>query len=464
MVIWPFPGRRRKRSVERIMRPLRERERTATAGAVAPVAGCVILVALCVSVGFAQTRPEVLHVRHGTYPEYTRIVVDLSAPTAYEVRQVGDPERIAINVRSASFQSAATLQLDDPLVRRVRCNALRDRAQVVLDLVQDAPFRHFALPAADGKPDRIVLDVFRSEPEESPQILPPTVAPARPFTVVLDPGHGGLDPGAMRDGVREKDVVMGVAREMARLLEQLPGYRAVLTRHRDCSVSLGRRVGLAEEEHGDLFISIHCNTHPRPATAGMEIYFLSLKAATDRQAHDLANRENAADLVGLASDDRPDEDVLSILMDLRMARVLDQSSKLAEHLLGAVARSGTVEARRVKQARFQVLRTLAMPAVLVELAYLSNRDDRRLLQSRGGQVDLARTLLLGILAYRGDRDGLNLLAAAGGWTRQYRVQRGDTLWDLARRHRTTIARIREENNLRSLQIEAGQLLRLPELD
>jgi N-acetylmuramoyl-L-alanine amidase len=105
-----------------------------------------------------------------------------------------------------------------------------------------------------------------------------------------------------------------------------------------------------------------------------------------------------------------------------------------------------------------------MPAVLVELAYLSNRDDRRLLQSRGGQVDLARTLLLGILAYRGDRDGLNLLAAAGGWTRQYRVQRGDTLWDLARRHRTTIARIREENNLRSLQIEAGQLLRLPELD
>ncbi len=446
------------------MRPLREKERTATVGAVAPVVGCAVLVALLASVGFAQSSTEILRIRHWTAPDHTRIVVDLSGPAGYGIRQVGDPERIAVNIRSAVFHSTSTIPVDDPLVRRVRCNALRDRAQVVLDLVRDAPFRHFVLPAADGKTDRIVIDIFRSEPEEPPPPVPAAAPAVRPYTVVLDPGHGGLDPGAMRDGVREKDVVMGVAREMARLLEQLPGYRAVLTRDRDCSVSLSRRVGLAREEHGDLFISIHCNTHPRPVTAGMEIYFLSLKGATDRQSHDLANRENAADLVGLASDEHPDDDVLSILMDLRMARVLDQSSKLAEHLLGAVDRSGPVEARRVKQARFQVLRTLAMPAVLVELAYLSNRDDRRLLQSRSGQVDLARTLLLGILAYRGDRDGLNQLVAAGGWTRQYRVQRGDTLWDLARRHRTTIARIREENNLRSLQIEAGQLLRLPELD
>ena len=485
------------------MRPLREMERNAAAKAVVHVAGCAALLALLCGARPAAAGPEILRVRHWTYPSHTRIVLDLSGPAVYEVRRVDDPARIAVNVRSGRFRGVATLDLDDPLISRVRRNALVEQAQVVLDLACDAPYRHFALPAAANKPDRIVLDVLRPEapatapaapaatpappPAPSPdaaaavetvvenadeaaveKTVEPAVAqavqPAAPFTVVLDAGHGGLDPGAMRAGVREKDVVLAVALETARLLDQVPGYRVVLTRTGDRTVSLGHRVRQARDEQGDIFVSIHCNTHPRSSTAGMEVYFLSLKGASDRQARELANRENAAHMVGLGEAAASDDDVLSILMDLRMSRVLDRSSRLAEQILTAARGTGVVGARRVKQARFQVLRTLAMPSVLVELAYLSNRDDRRLLQSRSGQTDLARTLVRGILAYRGDREALTTLAAAGAWTRRYRVQRGDTLWDLARRHRTTIARIREENNLRSLQIEAGQLLRLPEVD
>jgi N-acetylmuramoyl-L-alanine amidase len=255
-----------------------------------------------------------------------------------------------------------------------------------------------------------------------------------------------------------------VAREVARLLNQIPGYRAVLTRDGDYFISLAKRVRIAKQADGDLFISIHCNTHPQPSTSGMEVYFLSLKGATDREARELANKENAADLVGLAPEERRDDSVLEILMDLRMTSVLNQSSHLAQQVLANAHRSGVVPARRVKQARFQVLSTLAMPSALVELAYLSHSRDRKLLDSRQGQVRLARVLVDGILSYRGEQPTVVALSRTPAWTCDYRVQRGDSLWILAKRYGTTIERIRAENNLRSSRLLVGQTLKLPAVD
>jgi len=196
----------------------------------------------------------------------------------------------------------------------------------------------------------------------------------------------------------------------------------------------------------------------------MEGYFLSLKGATDREARELADKENAADLVGLAPDERRDDSVLAILMDLHMTRVLNQSSRLAEHVLRAADRSGVVGARRVKQARFQVLHSLAMPSALVELAYLSNTQDRKLLASRQGQDDLAQILVTGILSYRGDQEALALSEPSATWTRTYQVRSGDSLWKLAQRYGTTIDEIRTRNNLRSSQLLVGQKLRVPNVD
>jgi len=202
----------------------------------------------------------------------------------------------------------------------------------------------------------------------------------------------------------------------------------------------------------------------------MEVYFLSLQGATDREAQELADKENAADLVGLAPDEAQDDSVLSILMDLRMARVLDQSSRLAEEMIGAARRSGFLGARRVKQARFQVLRSLAMPSALVELAYLSNARDRALLGDERGRRRLAELLVDGLAAYRGEAvvalgPAAQGNAAAGSavpsWERRYRVRRGDTLWKLARDHGTTIAEICERNALKTPEIRVGQRLRLP---
>jgi len=260
----------------------------------------------------------------------------------------------------------------------------------------------------------VVLVIIRSvdphaEPQEPKTRQIVKSEETRPFVVVIDPGHGGLDPGAIRGSVREKDVVLEVSLELARLLNDLPGYQAVLTREADYYPSLGRRVELATEHNGDLFLSVHCNTHKRKQVGGMEVYFLSLQGATDREAQELADKENAADLVGLDSRQQYDDLVVSVLMDMRMTMVLQESARLAEQLLFTADASAVVKKRKAKQAGFQVLRSLAMPSALVEIAYLSNSEDMKILKNSEGRAQLAAVLAEGVVAWRHDETGLALL-------------------------------------------------------
>ncbi|MBK9302991.1 MAG: N-acetylmuramoyl-L-alanine amidase [bacterium] len=446
-------------------------------------------------------------IRFWTAPDHTRVVLDLSGPAAYDLRRVTGPDRISVNIAAARFRDTGTLEVGDGTLLRVRRNALSGRAQIVLDLAGDLAYRHFALKAADGRPDRIVIDVFRAAgappavvtPAKSPDAAPdaapagtgadttaaatggsePAVpAPAdtagsgdgklppreptatRPVTVVIDAGHGGMDPGAIRKGLREKDAVLAIALELAKLIDAREGYRAVLTRKGDYFVSLADRVRIAKEAGGDLFVSVHANTHRNTAINGMEVYLLSQQKATDREARELANKENAADLVGLAPQERDDDAVLAILMDLRLSQVLTQSNRLAEHLLQEARRSRVVAAKKVKQAGFQVLRTLAMPSVLVEVAYLSHRGDRALLESAEGRRKLARILCEGIFAWRGERP-LAPATKAAEWQTRYVVRRGDSLSALAQRHRTTVKAIKDRNRLKTDRVLVGQKLLLP---
>jgi N-acetylmuramoyl-L-alanine amidase len=423
-----------------------------------PAALAFLAVLLLAALAVPATGLEVVGLRWFSAPDHTRVVLDLDGPGHYQVREVADPPRLAVDVASATFRATDPVAIADGLVQRLRRNALRTKAQVVLDLEQAAEFRHFALPAVEGRPHRVVVDVLRDpagavvEPERMP-------VPGRAIRVIIDPGHGGLDPGALRGSTQEKDIVLDVSLRLRDILNATPGHEAILTRDRDWYPSLADRVTTASAQDGDLFVSIHCNTHRRSSVRGMEVYFLSLQGATDREAQELADKENAADLVGLAPGADHDDAVMSILMDLHMTRVLHRSSQLAEEILAATARRG-LATRRVKQARFQVLRSLAMPSALVELAYLTNREDRRLLLSADGRQQLAQAVADGLVAYHGDQGPV--VAAEPDWSRHYKVQRGDNLWRLARRHGTTVLAIRERNNLRSDRIRAGQYLSLPE--
>jgi len=339
------------------------------------------------TVGSSANR-QILKVRHFTAPGHTRVVLDMNGPGAFEVRRVRNPDRLAINVAGAGLEAVAPVTVVDGLVQGIRVNQGHRRAQVVLDLAQPAEFRSFSLPATGTLHDRIVVDVMRTGQAGAQATPPPaTQEPtAPPVTIIIDPGHGGMDPGATRAGLAEKTIVLDIAREMARLINALPGYRAQLTRTGDYGMELWERVDFARRQSGDVFLSVHCNTHPRAEVSGMEVYFLSLQGATDREARALADQENAAQLVGLDPKAEHDELVVDILLDLKMAQVLRESARLSHQLLDAGRASGVVDGRKVKQAGFQVLKNLAMPSALIEVAYLSNRDDMKILRDRNGRL------------------------------------------------------------------------------
>jgi len=429
----------------------------------------ILFVGGLVDRAFAEVNVD--DVRFWTAPDHTRVVVDLSGPAAYDLRRLTEPHRVSVTIADAGFTGTATVMVGDPVLTRIRSKALEGKAQIVLDLTGAHRLRHFVIPAADGRPDRIVIDVER--PEAQPALPTVSLSPQagensgsaearteEPFVIVVDPGHGGLDPGAIRQGLREKDIVLDIGRELARIIDARPGYRAALTRAGDHDVKLARRIQLAREVDGDLFVSVHVNTHANASIKGMEVYFLALHRAEDREARELADRENASLMMGVSQDEALDDVVLPILMDMRMSRIVTSSNMLADQVLAAARRSPILEARTVKQAVFHVLQSLAMPSALVEVAYLSNPDDRALLTDPAGRRNIAAVMAEGIFSYLGDKDP-DLRPRGQDWLTVYRVNQGDTLWGLARRYATTVREIKDRNRLTSNRLQIDQTLSLP---
>lgn len=438
------------------MRPI-TLKRFRPAGRTARAAFCAGLVLLA----GAATAGELVHrVRTWTGPEKTRIVLDLSGPAAYRLERDGAGARVVLP--GAAFAQAGAERIDDGRVAALARRDAPDGAVLEIGLADAAGCRHFALPAADGRPARIVVDVrMEAAPPPRPRAAgAPVPARAETLVVMVDAGHGGQDPGAIRGGLREKDVTLDLALRLAALLDAEPGLRAVLTRDDDRTLRLAERVRLAEAARADLFVSLHANTADDAGLRGLMAYFLAPERAADRRERDLEDPRRAADLLGVAGDAAGDPDVLPILMDLRRVSVQDRSRNLAERILAAARRSDTLEARMVRQEEYHVLQSLAMPSALVETAYLTNPDDRALLGSPAGREAIARVLRDGIADYARARRGESPHAGTS-WSTWYEVRRGDNLWDLARRHGTSVREILERNHMDSDRLAVGQTLTLP---
>jgi N-acetylmuramoyl-L-alanine amidase len=264
-------------------------------------------------------------------------------------------------------------------------------------------FRVFTLRPEADKPFRLVVDVVRPGAVVATELLPaPAVAarPKRELVVAVDAGHGGEDTGARGvRGVLEKQVNLGTARALAEELGRVPGIRAVLTRGDDTFIPLRQRYHIAEQAKADLFISIHANSTPRRGSgSGTEVYFLSLRGATDQATKDLADLENTADMVG-GVPEQAEDDLVSILYDVKRASVLQQSQLLAETLLDHLTQDRRLEVRGVKQAGFVVLKSVEFPSVLVETAFINNPAEARLLASTEFQQQIAKQLANGVRSY-----------------------------------------------------------------
>ncbi len=350
------------------------------------------------------SRAEVLGVRFYSGPRYTRVVLDLSAAVPFQVRSLpADPgagrrDRVYLDLANASLSGACApcATVGDGVVRQVRAGQNDPRTvRIVLDLESPGAFRAFPLDA----PARLVVDVFPGAPSGDPvaNLIPGGAGEAggRRLRVVLDPGHGGRDPGAIGvRGIREKDVTLSIAREVAARLREDGRWEVRLTREGDQTLALEQRTAIANAFGADLFISIHANASPSRRAGGVETYYL--ERATDRAARRLAARENGGGEV---------DEMEHILADVVLTAKVRESRRLAEDLQAALVGRLSQMKRGlrdlgVKRGPFYVLAGAFMPAVLVETAFLTHPEEARLLGDSAFRRQAAEAIAAGIETFQ----------------------------------------------------------------
>ena len=349
----------------------------------------------------AEETATLQEIRVWNAPDHTRLVFDLSSRTRYEVFSLARPERLVIDLRKVAFQGRLPPRSKyGPYVERFRGGQPKPGVtRFVLDLKQ--PVRHTVemLDPVAGRPYRLVVDIA----PRSKWSPPPT--PAKPpaargdLVIVIDPGHGGEDPGALGSRTKEKNVVLKIARRLKKKIDAVPGLRAYLTRDGDYYISLRRRIAIAREKNADLFISIHADAHPNRKARGASVYALSQHGATSELARWLADKENAADLIGGVTLEDKDDLLAQILLDMSMDKTIEFSIRFGGAVLSELKRVGRVHSRRVEQAGFVVLKSPDIPSILVETAYITNPGEEKLLRSRRYQEKLAGAILRGIRRY-----------------------------------------------------------------
>ncbi|MEK9796721.1 MAG: N-acetylmuramoyl-L-alanine amidase, partial [Alphaproteobacteria bacterium] len=290
-------------------------------------------------------------------------------------------------------------------------------SRFVLDLKEPSRIaRQFVLKPDGEKPWRLVVDLEATTREEFLVTMrprrdsAPPVATALPVdrpsepnpipVVVIDAGHGGVDPGAIgASGVYEKKIALDYAKDLAAKLRKSGQYKVVMTRDRDIFLQLRERVRIAHSVGADLFISLHANTHPRRATKGFSVYTLSNKAS-DKEAAALAALENKADVIGGMDLGEYSDDVQSILIDFAQAKTNELSVRFARDvMLGEIKREARLLGRPWRSAGFAVLKAPDVPSVLLELGYISNPEEERLLVSRKHRDRLTNAIAKSVDTY-----------------------------------------------------------------
>ncbi|GLW60628.1 N-acetylmuramoyl-L-alanine amidase [Hydrogenophilus thermoluteolus] len=394
----------------------------------------------------AASPPRIVAVRAWPAEEYTRVTLEASAALEHEAFLLENPLRLVIDLKGVVVQTilralAEHIAPDDPYIAAVRVGQFTpETTRIVFDLKQAVVPQIFLLDPIDPYQYRLVIDLYPEQPQDpvaqllaeldkrqrtesdtpvlsetpprrpaetqanratnprKPQPKPPEQD--APYVIVLDPGHGGEDPGAIgRHGTREKDVVLAVARRAKKRFDDDPKTRAVLTRSDDYFIALGERVNRARRAQADLFVSIHADAFVRPDVAGSSVYALSDRGASSTAAKWLAQKENQSDLIGGVQLAARSDHVAATLLDLSITATRTDSLRLAQAVLAELAHVSPPHRPEVETANFAVLRNPDVPSVLVELAFISNPTEERRLKSADYQEQLAEAIYRGVKRY-----------------------------------------------------------------
>jgi N-acetylmuramoyl-L-alanine amidase len=353
--------------------------------------------------------------------DYTRLTLESKHQLKFKLFSLSSPDRLVLDLEDVDpGEALSALQGkvtdDDPYISKLRVARNRPGVvRLVLDLKTEVKPQVFALKPIAEYGYRLVLDLYPLVPDdpvlaliESDGKLTPEYsgspgsqpAVARLATIVIDPGHGGEDPGAKgRHGSYEKNVTLMIARRLKKLIDAEPDMRAMLTRNGDYYLSLAARVEKARRVKADLFVSIHADAFVRPYARGSSVFALSERRATSEAARWLAKSENDSDLIGGVNLDVKDRYLAKTLLDLSQTATIDYSLKLGQSVLAELGRVNTLHKDRVEQASFAVLKAPDVPSILVETAFISNPQEEKRLNDEAYQNRLAHAILEGIKRY-----------------------------------------------------------------
>ncbi len=389
--------------------------------------------------GAAASRPAIVAVRIWPAQDYTRVTLEHDAPLKFNQFTVENPDRLVVDIEGVEFNSvldslAGKVAADDPYIKLLRAGRFKPGVvRLVMELKTKVAPQVFSLEPAGNYGHRLVLDVYpqtpvdpllsliegredavqplkqdqalgesRNEPAKAPEVKTarksgkPVVD--RLVTVMLDPGHGGEDPGAVgKRGTYEKNVTLAVARQLKARIDAEPNMRAVLTRDADFFVPLQMRVQKARRIQADLFLSIHADAWIKPDARGSSVFVLSEKGASSTQARLLAQKENSADLIGGVNLAQTKDMFLArTLLDLSQTATINDSMKLGKYLLGELGAINTLHKESVEQAGFAVLKAPDIPSALIETAFISNPEEELRLADADYQEKLADAIMRGI--------------------------------------------------------------------
>ena len=393
-----------------------------------------VLMALCFTAAARAAAPaRVGDVRLWSGPEGTRLVIDLSAPVRHEVFSIENPDRVVIDLQNTRLAMGTDLPGGQGPVTSVRSGPQEGGVlRIVLDLASRQPVKSFMVRPKGAAGHRLVVEMPPVPAPAAPATAPPltqqvltassaamareaasvtspvktiaATATGRDLVIAVDAGHGGQDPGAIgRGGTREKDVTLAIARRLAKQIDAEEGMRAVLIRDGDYFITLGGRTRKARQLGADMFVSIHADSVQNREVSGSSVYVLSLRGASDEASRWLAERENAADLMGGVSLDDKSDVLASVLLDVTQKEAVSNSVEAAAAVLTSLRRVGTVHGSRVRHAGFVVLKSPDIPSMLVETAFISNAGDERKLRDAAYQQRVAEAVHAGVRDFFNDK-------------------------------------------------------------
>jgi N-acetylmuramoyl-L-alanine amidase len=345
----------------------------------------------------ASENVQVKDIRYLSSANYTRVVIDLAGPVEFSKNRLSNPDRLYFDLKRASIakEIKTSLPVGDGIVKTVRASQFNnDTVRVVFDIEEISDYKSFLME----EPAKLIIDLYgKSKKTERPDVI------SAKRRIVIDPGHGGHDPGAV--GPRklcEKDVVLDIALKVRKILMADPLNEVFLTRDKDVFIRLEERTAIANRKNADLFVSIHANASQNRQARGIETYLLNW--TDDEEANKVAARENKISLKQMKAMNKQLDTVETILSDLNRENKRDESIKLANYIQRSMVANldsnyKNISDHGVKQALFYVLFGAKMPSILAEVSFISNPEEENRLSQESYRQEIAKSIAAGLNTY-----------------------------------------------------------------